>query len=340
MRLTMARQMRFARQILFYALSFGLFAACATQPDVLPPTELGQNPYQKLYEGQSDTVFATLFPPATAVEAVHMGDVAASEGHDDEALYRYVQALYLDNTAAQTFYKIGLIHTNRSNYDLARTAYVQTINLEEDYAPAVEALGLTQLKLQEYSAAEETLERARALRPQSWRTLNSLGIVKDINKNHVSAREMYKEAIELNPDLAEIQINLGYSYYLTGDFNQAIDVFNGLLSKDSSQKRAWMNLGLAYFKIEKYQKAVKSFNRVVNLSDAYNNVGYLCFLQALRSPQSDAVDELIDTARTYFERAIKHSVKYHAKAEQNLLDLDEWILTERRFPESKPTPRM
>jgi Flp pilus assembly protein TadD len=193
----------------------------------------------------------------------------------------------------------------------------------------MEALGLTQLKLQEYSAAEVTLVEARTLLPQSWRILNSLGIIEDINKNHTAAQKLYKRAIVINPNLPEMQINLGYSMYLAGEYKQAIDVFIKLLTKDSSQKRGWMNLGLAYFKTGQYKSAVNAFNHVVSLADAYNNVGYLCFLQAQRNPQSKLIGDLVETARSYFHLAINQSVKYHAEAEKNLQDLDEWALTEQ-----------
>ena len=185
--------------------------------------------------------------------------------------------------------------------------------------------------MKEYSAAKETLEKARSLTPQSWRTLHSLGIIEDIDKNHSAAQELFKQAITINPNLPELQINLGFSVYLSGDYKQAIDIYNKLLAKDSTQERAWMNLGLAYFKSEQNKNAVKAFNQVVGISDAYNNVGYLSFLQAQRNPQSENIGDLIDTARTYFHLAIKQSVKYHAEAEQNLLNLDEWVLTEQSY---------
>jgi tetratricopeptide (TPR) repeat protein len=319
-------------QVLIYSLSFVLLAACASIPEFLsPPSNLDENPYGKLYEGKSETVFSTLFPPATVIEAINLGDAAASTGNYDEALFRYVQALYIDDSIPETFYKIGVIHTIRSSYELAKLAYVQALIRQQDYAIAMEALGLTQLKLQEYSAAEATLIEARSLLPQSWRILNSLGIIEDINKNYTAAQKLYKQAISINPELPEMQINLGYSMYLGGDYKPAIDIFNKLLAKDSSQKRGWMNLGLAYFKTEQYKNAVNAFNQVVSLADAYNNVGYLCFLQAQRNPQSETVGDLIDTARAYFDLAIKQSVKYHAEAEKNLQDLNEWALTEQRF---------
>lgn len=315
----------------FYGLSLAFLSACATVPEeYTPPPDLDKNPYAKLYEGKSETIFATLFPPGTVEEAIVMGDTAVSQGNHDEALFRYVQALYIDDSIADTFYKIGAIHTARNSDELAKQAYIQALLRKEDYAEAVEALGLTQLDLQEYAAAEDTLIRAKSLRPQSWQTLNALGILTDINKKHSAAQVLYKQAIEINPDYLMLRVNLGYSTYLAGEYHQAISIFNKVLTEDSTQNRAWMNLGLAYFKIGRYQKAVKSFNQVVNIADAYNNVGYLSFLQARRDPKSESTGELVDIAKSYFQLAIKLSEKYHAEAEKNLRDLEEWVLTERR----------
>ena len=64
---------------------------------------------------------------------------------------------------------------------------------------------------------------------------------------------------------------------------------------------------------------------MLDQADANNNVGYLCFLEAKKDPKSESSIEYIDTARYYFQEAIRKSVKYNVKAEENLLSLNEWV---------------
>lgn len=93
--------------------------------------------------------------PVTIQEAMDSGDEAVRKNKLELALFHYVQALSIDPTLTEAFYKIGVIHDALGNTDLAEKAYRDVLKQNESHAGALEGLGLLQLRQKEYRLAKK-----------------------------------------------------------------------------------------------------------------------------------------------------------------------------------------
>ena len=281
-----------------------LTAGCASTPD----KDSAPQDYTDLYDGKDTTTFATEFPVASAGEARQRGDLALRQGDLDLALYQYIQALEQDDNDAYTFAKIGAIHERRGNLDLAEIAYRRTLQIDPDSPVALTGLGLIRLKKRDNAMAREMLNHSLEVASRQWRVHNALGIIADLESEHPDAISHYQAALEILPKSPMLLNNLGYSHYLSEDWPAAQAMFRKALDEDPQYNLAWQNLGLLYAREGKYTAAVDAFSHAMELSQAYNDVGYLSML-----------DGHYKISEALLEEAIKLSPSYYKTANQNMV---------------------
>jgi len=297
-----------------YVLACGvllLFSGCASTPDKEGALDTSKSQaFSDLYDGKSTVTYATEFPVATAEEARQRGDLALRQGDLDLALYQYIQALELqtDGDHVSTLVRIGAIHASRGNLDLAEIAYRRALVINPESAAALTELGLIRLKKRDNATARELLSHSLKVESGSWRAHNALGILADLEGEHQSAIAHYQAALTIQPTSPLLLNNLGYSYYLSEDWPTALAMFRQALDEDPNYKLAWQNLGLLYAREEQYTAAVDAFSHAMELSQAYNDVGYLSML-----------DGHYELSEAFLQEAIKLSPSYYKTANQNMV---------------------
>ncbi len=280
-----------------------VLVGCVSTPT---KTSSGLGPYASLYDGKSDVAFATLFPVASAAEAIQRGDLAIGQGDLDRALFEYIRALDLDEKNAEALYKIGVIHSIRGNLPLAEMAYRWSLQEDPGNVGSLTGLGVLLLKKREYAESRTLLEKAVAQNAGNPGAHNALGVIADLERDYDRAQRHYTSAMETGSKSAALMNNLGYSRYLGGNLKGAASAFRDALLIDPQYELAWRNLALVYTRQGRYDDAVETLAKVQDQAKAYNDVGYILM-----------VDGKLDQARGYFEEAKRLSPSFYALADTN-----------------------
>lgn len=287
----------------------------------------------ELYDGKATLGLTNDSPPETPQEAVARGDTAYLANDHDMALYEYIRALSFPSQeqADQAFYKIGYIHQQRNNLELAKLAYTRSALIDEENIQYAASVGIVELKLGESDIARKHLLRAVKMDQErqgnkSWdiekdtfaRELTvdklsplsayiGLGILADLDARHKQAQQIYHTVLRIDGKSYKALTNLGYSYYLDGNLHQAEVINRRATTLYPNDKRTWSNLGLTYIKAKRYDDALEALSRAMPTAEAMNDIGYFAMLEG---DYEAAVD--------YLEQAINTSPTFYAKAQQNL----------------------
>lgn len=296
-----------------------VLSGCATQPAGQPAaaSRTGDTATaSQLYAGAPAVVHGTEYPVTSAAEGIARGDQAYREGKLDLATYLYVESLKFDSDSVEPLLKIGVIHEQRGNRELAQKAFELALERQPGNAIACEQLGLLYLQGGRTDEARALLERAIAVDPKRWRTYNGLGIVADRRRDHAAAIASYDRALALEPKAANAMNNRGYSRYLAGDLAGAeADLKEAV--RLGARDGAWSNLGEVHVAQGRYPEALECFLNEMRVHEAYNALG-----EAVMRRGDNA------SARRYFELATRESPMYYEAAQKNLVVVNERLLND------------
>ncbi|MDP9139874.1 MAG: tetratricopeptide repeat protein [Pseudomonadota bacterium] len=245
---------------------------------------------------------------AAVTAALAKGAAAERSGDDDRAMLEYASALQIDPRSADIRVRIGGIYARSGDVAAARTAYTDALTANPNHADAHEGAGLILLRQQHYDAARVHLQRAISLNAAGrWRSHNGLGMMADLTGDTKGALTHYAVAVSQQMGNAALRNNMGYSRYLAGQYRMAETDYLAALKLDRNYALAWSNLALVRVRMGNAAGGVEAFAEAMKLPQAYNNVGYLLYLQGS-----------LDEAERYLQRAVAQSPSYYEIAQQNL----------------------
>ena len=288
-----------------------LTAGCASTPDKEDAPDASKTQaFSDLYDGKSTVTYATEFPVASAEEARQRGDLALRRGTwilpctstSRPWSCKRMATMWARLPGSVPFMPVA------ATWGLAEIAYRRSLVIDPDNAAALTGLGLILLKKRDNATAGELLNHSVEVVSRQWRAHNALGIIADLESEHPRAIAHYQAALNIQPTSPLLLNNLGYSYYLSEDWPAALAMFRRALDEDPNYKLAWQNLGLLYAREEQYTAAVDAFSHAMELSQAYNDVGYLSML-----------DGHYELSEAFLEEAIKLSPSYYKTANQNMV---------------------
>lgn len=287
----------------FVVLSVLILGGCAGTP----ANQSAGDEFGVFYDGKSDAAYATAFPVASPDEAYRNGDAALRSGDQDRALFEYIRGLRLEKKPQiEVLYKIGSIHHNRGNHQLASLAYRWVLEEQALNVEAGTGMGLILLEQRQYEAAREHLRLVVSSGRAPWRAHNALGIIADMEGDFEAAAKHYQDALQANPRSPKVLNNLGYSRYLAGDWDGAATALQSALGMDGNYERAWRNLGLVYARQKNYERALEALGRSSDTAEAYNDIGYVAMLEG------DYAQAL-----SFFEHAMRISPSFYVVASEN-----------------------
>jgi Flp pilus assembly protein TadD len=253
------------------------------------------------------------FAGVPVADIVAAGDTAMRQGEFDRAIFIYMQAVEIEESA-DNWYRVGIAKIRLDDNEFAWNAFRKALELDPDHAPTHEDLGLLYVSMGQPEQAVRHLRKATELDPKRWRAHNALGVIADVDEQYAKAVGHYKAALEQFPDSAMLMNNIGYSYYLSGDLEQATRWLDAAVQAQPGYELAIRNLALLYARQGWYEEAVATFIKVVEKPKAYNDVGYI----ALRNGDFDAAGLLLT-------EAIRLSPRYYETAYENLERLEAAI---------------
>ncbi|MEI7839764.1 MAG: tetratricopeptide repeat protein [Methylococcaceae bacterium] len=248
----------------------------------------------------------------SAEESTKLGDKALLLGQFDEALSNYVSVLNQNPNNYEILYKIGLIHIEKANIDLAQEAFLMALKFAPNHAKTLESLGLLQLERRNYINAVKNLNAAVKIDSKLWRAYNGLGLFADLQHDYPSAITSYTNALENSSASIDVLNNRGYSKYLSGDWQGAEQDYKAVLKINVKFDLTLNNLALLQARQGKEKQALQTFQQSTDASSSCNNVGYIYML-----------DGNYSNAERLFIQSIAMSPTYNVKAQKNLVRLYE-----------------
>jgi tetratricopeptide (TPR) repeat protein len=214
--------------------------------------------------------------------------------HDNKRAAEQLEAIVRDNpTDAQTYYVLGSIALDETNYAKAADYFANAILFSPDFEDAYYNLANAQLGAGKPAGALETLERARRRFPQNFRDEYLSGMAYSQQKEYTNALQHFTAA--------EIVAKAGEPKRLT-------DLF-------------YFQLGATCERLGDYAQAEKYFQSSLQLApDSPETLNYLGYMWADRG-------EKLDQARDYIAKALKAEPKSAA-----YLDSMAWVLYKLHQP--------
>ncbi|BBD08127.1 tetratricopeptide repeat protein [Desulfovibrio ferrophilus] len=223
------------------------------------------------------------------------------------AFEQYTRATVLDPTLAEARYRRGLILMENGMHDQALAEFAAVSEQMPDFAPAHEAAGLVYFKSALYLESEQHLIRALSLNPNLVRAHVHIGVIRNYAKDYEGALKSFSSALMVAPNDGSIYNNIGMTQSMMGNDEDAVQAFNMALRMGAPSAKAYNNMGLALARLQRWDEALEAFRCGNGEAAAYNNIGYLYFL-----------DGMYPQAIASFERAIELEPQYYVRASENL----------------------
>jgi tetratricopeptide (TPR) repeat protein len=207
------------------------------------------------------------------LDYTQLGDGCFAQGEYAASINNYTQALQLNSSDAELYYKRGLAYYQLGDYEAAIADYSQAININPHDAKLYHKRGLALSQITAYEAAIEDYTQAIRINPHAAVAYRNRAEARSHLGDNQGAIEDYTQAIKINPQYADIYKNRGISRYLLGNqtgFTQAIKI-------NPNDANAYKNRGNARADISDYMGAIEDYTQAIkinpNAADAYYNRG-------------------------------------------------------------------
>ena len=125
---------------------------------------------------------------------------------NDVAFNSFIEALQVDeyfsrdNLKARTYFLLGRLYFDGSDFDKALISFKQAINVDESYLSPYVAISSTLQKLSRYDEAELYLKAAMEIAPDNISVLYSLGTLYALQNKSAQAKEVLQKALTIDRD--------------------------------------------------------------------------------------------------------------------------------------------
>jgi len=211
-----------------------------------------------------------------------IGDKLLAQGDAENALQKFLDALFQETPTAELFKKIGHCNKIMGENENAIEYYDKSLELEPENIEVLfnkaEALQLINnledaifLYSQVIETAKETggniIELAERKRSEAQSVLcNRAGGLLMKEGNFEEARQEFLNAIELNPNDRRNYMNIGVIHLKQGDIDQAIEWMEKTIEIDNGYIRCYYNLGTIYLKKGWYKHAIDIFEKALQIA--------------------------------------------------------------------------
>jgi len=243
-----------------------------------------------------------LFASYSIAEIVEAGDEAFRQREYNRAVFIYMQALQIEESA-DNLYRVGLAKIKVNDNGFAWNVFRRALELEPDHVSTHEEIGILYVGMGQPVQAARHLEKVVQLDPKRWRAYNALGVIADVEKRFSDAVDHYKKALEYYPDSAMLMNNIGYSYYLSGDLQEATNWLDAAVQAQPGYELAIRNLALLYARQGWYKEAVDSFLKIESRPEVYNDVGYIAMQNGDYYEAKRLLTDAIRLSPVYYETA-------------------------------------
>ena len=197
------------------------------------------------------------------------GLILATEGHPDEAVVKYEQALAANPNDALLHNSLGNVFSSKGDRAKAISAYSKAVELDATYvAPYSNRAHLYYLN-GNLDGAIADFDKAVALSPRFATAYNRRGISHSAKGERDKALADYSKAIEFDPKLAAGYSNRGNVYGSRGELERAITDLDVSILIDPKFALAYNNRGNVYIKKDELDRALADLNQAIELDPKF-----------------------------------------------------------------------
>jgi len=213
---------------------------------------LGSAFFQRGYFDQAETAFLrALRDDASSAEACYgLGSVYLKQEKAREARDSFERAVKLSasypDTLPNAWNNLGLLATREGHIDEAIGRFQQALQASPDYWIALENLGNAYRLQKRWDEARKTLERALAARPQDAEANYNLAMVFAQTGDTERASQYLQKALQLRPTYPEALNNLGVLYLRTLRRDEAVAKFEECIREAPDFDQSYLNLARVY----------------------------------------------------------------------------------------------
>ena len=168
----------------------------------------------------------------------NLGLLATREGHTDQAIGYFQEALRESPTHFVALQNLGNAYRVEKRWEEARQALEQALAVKPDDPEVNYSLGMVFAQTDQTERAYEYLRQALQLRPAYPEALNNLGVLYLRTGRRDQAVASFEESIRVAPAFDQSYLNLARVYALEGAPEKARQVLRNLLQQHPEHVRA------------------------------------------------------------------------------------------------------
>ena len=212
-----------------------------------------------------------------------LGRIAFVRGRIDDAIELYENAIALDEPLPGTQFQLGVIYTQRKQYEKAETAFRQALHADPQMASAHYQLGLMYARLGQRDRAAAELDTFRDLEAQLV-----------LEREAQRAIRGSRKGVALS--------NLGWEYVRAGKYEEALGHFERAIWHDDTIAEAHSGLGFTLVMQDRVEEADAAFeaalNRNTELASTHYGVGLVSVKRAQASGDRSHYEAAVQAFRT------------------------------------------
>ena len=215
--------------------------------------------------------------PDYALTHHNLGQALERQGRLEEAIRHYHVALRINPKFIKAHNSLGIVLARQGKLEEAIVQYNEALRLKPGYAKAHNNLAIALARQGDFQKALAHFAEALRLKPDYAEAHNNLGVALTRSGRLVDAKKHFSEALRFNPGSAEIHNNLAVVMAKLGNLETAILHYNKALALQPNYAEAHNNLGNALSEQGKLNEAIASFSKALeiraNYPEAHNNLG-------------------------------------------------------------------
>jgi tetratricopeptide (TPR) repeat protein len=213
--------------------------------------------------------------PARAKELLARGQQKAQQGDKGGAIADYTEAIALNASDAETFYKRANARYDIGGGEEAIQDYTQAIKLNPSYSKAIYNRGIARRDIGDKRGALEDFTQAVRLNPSDGDAYYQRALAYYDLGDYRTAIEDFTQAIRLNPNDATAYSNRGLARSAAGDKTGAMADFTQAIQISPKEAGVYYSRGRSRFNLADYQGAMEDYSQAIELepdrADAYTN---------------------------------------------------------------------
>jgi tetratricopeptide (TPR) repeat protein len=178
------------------------------------------------------------YPDTLANAWNNIGLLATQEGHTDEAIRCFQEAVRLSPDHLIALNNLGNAYRQEKSWDEARKIFERTLEVSPDDPEANYGLGMVFAQADDTAHAYEYLQRALKSRPAYPEALNNLGILYLRTQRRDEAVASFETCIRVAPAFDQSYLNLARVYSVEGTPDKARAVLLSLLKQHPDHAQA------------------------------------------------------------------------------------------------------